>query len=148
MSETTSIFKKTSAEGWFVPLKKSAYIRRKDMIELANVKDTLEYYREMTRNTGKQLAWDYEAAAFPYTMEEKEENGIPYILLTGRDPHQNNHMVIGVGRQKENEKFYVQIVLPEDATHHDVAKGNEYAKFIAKHLKGELELFNGRIMAF
>ena len=135
-------------KGWFVPLKKSAYIRRSDVIELENVKNTLEYYREMTRNTGKQLAWDYEAAAFPYKMEEKEGEGTKYLLLTGKDINQNNHMVIGVGQHEDDEKYYVQIVLPEDATHHDVAKGNEYAKFLAKHLKGELQLFNGRIMAF
>jgi hypothetical protein len=135
-------------EGRFLPLKKSAYIRRTNTIELENVKDTLEYYREMTRNTGKQLAWDYEAAAFPYKMEEKETEEAKYLLLTGKDPHQNNHMVIGVGQHEENERYYVQIVLPEDATHHDVAKGNEYAKFIAKQLKGELQLFNGRIMAY
>lgn len=131
-----------------VPLKKSAYIRRTELVELKHVQDTLNYYREMTRNTGKQLAWDYEAAAFPYTMEEKEAEGTKYLLLTGNDPHLNNHMVIGVGQQEDNKRYYVQIVLPEEATHHDVAKGNEYAKFIAKQLKGELQLFNGRIMAF
>lgn len=135
-------------KGWKLPLKKSAYIRRTEAIELADVKDTLNYYREMTRNTGKQLAWDYEAAAFPYKMEEQKKEGISYLLLTGNDPHLNNHMVIGVGQQEDTGRYYVQIVLPEDATHHDIAKGNEYAKFIAKQLKGELQLFNGRIMAF
>jgi hypothetical protein len=129
-------------------LKKSAYIRRSKLIELEHVRNTLNYYREMTRNTGKQLTWDYEAAAFPYTMEEKEGGGTKYLLLTGKDPHLNNYMVIGVGQQEETQRYYVQIVLPEDATHHDVAKGNEYAKFIAKQLKGELQLFNGRIMSF
>ncbi|MCH5584004.1 DUF1885 family protein [Shimazuella sp. AN120528] len=129
-------------------MKKSAYIRRTETIELADVQNTLNYYREMTRNTGKQLAWDYEAAAFPYTMEEKETDGTKYLLLTGNDPHLNNHIVIGVGQKEDTQQYYVQIVLPEDATHHDVAKGNEYAKFIAKQLKGELQLFNGRIMAY
>jgi hypothetical protein len=138
---------KTSLERRVILLKKSAYIRRTNIIELQDVQNTLEYYREMTRNTGKQLDWDYEAAAFPYTMEEKEtEDGTTYLLLTGRDSQQNNHMVIGVGQQEDNQKYYVQVVLPEDATHHDVAKGNEYAKFIAKQLKGELQLFNGRLM--
>jgi hypothetical protein len=129
-------------------MKKSAYIRRIDTISLELVRETLDYYREMTRNTGKQLAWDYEGAAFPYVMKEKEQDGTRYLLLTGKDPHQNNHLVLGVGQHEENKRYYVQIVVPEDATHHDVAKGNEYAKFIAKQLKGELQLFNGRIMAF
>lgn len=129
-------------------MKKSAYIRRVDEISLETVQNTLDYYREMMKNTGKQLAWDYEAAAFPYVMEKKEQNGVEYLLLTGTDPYQNNHLVLGVGQHEEDNRYYVQIVLPEDATHHDVAKGNEYAKFLAKQLKGELQLFNGRVMTF
>lgn len=128
-------------------MKQSAYIRRKDAISLDTVKETLEYYREQTRNTGKQLAWNYEAAAFPYSMEEKNQEGTTYLLLLGKDPNQNNHLVIGVGQHEDDNRYYAQLVLPEDATHHDVAKGNEYAKFLAKQLKGELQLFNGRIIA-
>jgi hypothetical protein len=129
-------------------MKKSAYIRRDAAISLADVAATLDHYREMLRNTGKQLDWDYESAAFPYTMEEKTKDEVPFLLLTGNDATQNNHIVIGVGQQETDGRHYIQLVLPEDATTHDVAKGNEYAKYIAKQLKGELELFNGRVMAF
>jgi hypothetical protein len=129
-------------------MKKSAYIRRDEAISLSDVTETLDHYREMLRNTGKQLDWDYEAAAFPYTMEEKTTDDSSYLLLTGNDSAQNNHILIGVGQQEADGRHYIQLVLPEDATTHDVAKGNEYAKYIAKQLKGELELFNGRIMAF
>lgn len=134
-------------------MSKSAYIKlvsgsKQETIHLDDVKEMLDTYCEMTRLTGKQLGWSYEAAAFPYEISKQEQDGISYLLLKGKNPDQYNHLIIGASQEEETGIHYIQIVLPQNATHGDLAKGNEFSKFFAKQLKGELHLFNGRIMYY
>ncbi|WP_245739750.1 DUF1885 family protein [Thermoflavimicrobium dichotomicum] len=134
-------------------MSKSAYIKLVDgskqkEITLEDIRKLLDYYQEMTALTGKQLGWDYQQAAFPYTVEEKEQNGIRYLLLKGKEPSQYYYLLLGVGQEKETGIHYIQLVLPDRATHGDCAKANEYSRFLAKQLQAELHMLNGRIMYF
>ncbi|MBA4494301.1 DUF1885 family protein [Paenactinomyces guangxiensis] len=134
-------------------MSKSAYIKlvkgsKQSEITLEETKNLMLYYQEMTSYTGQQLDWDYQEAAFPYEMEEREQEGIHYLLLTGKNRQHYNYLMIGTGQEKETGPHYIQIVLPDRATHGDKAKANEYAKFLAKQLQAELHLFNDRIMYF
>ncbi|MFC7442283.1 DUF1885 family protein [Laceyella putida] len=134
-------------------MNKSAYIKlvngsAQTEITLAEVKKLFEHYQHMTSLTGQQLGWDYKAAAFPYTMEEKEQGGIPYLLLNGNQTQLYHYLIVGVSQEEETGLHYIQIVLPEQATHGDLAKANEFCKYLAKRLKGELHLFNGRIIYY
>lgn len=134
-------------------LSKSAYIKlvkgsKQNEITLEEVQKLLLYYQEMTGYTGQQLDWDYRDAAFPYEMEEREQNGIRYLLLTGKNRQHYNYLMIGTGQEAESGTHYIQIVLPEHATHGDKAKANEFSKFLAKQLQAELHLLNGRVMYF
>jgi hypothetical protein len=112
-------------------------------IELHQVKEHLEHYRKMSAYTGQQLDWDYAAAAFPYQIEEKSKDGRSWLMLTGTDPNLYKHLVIGVVEPNQ-----VQIILPADSTHGDKAKANELSRYLARSLKAELHLFNGRVMYF
>lgn len=131
-------------------MSKSAYIQLVSetcpTITLAQVRELLAYYQEMTQQTGKQLDWDYQGVAFPYNIIEKEQSGRTYLLLEGKDPRQYHSLLIGVNTKAETSE--IQIVLPDQATHGDQAKANELSRFLAKQVKGELQMFNGRIMYF
>ncbi|MBH8598015.1 DUF1885 family protein [Thermoactinomyces sp. CICC 10523] len=134
-------------------MSKSAYIKlvkgsKQEDISLEEVKKLFLYYQEMVSLTGKQLGWGYQEAAFPYDLQEREQDGIPYLLLKGKKPSHYYGLIVGVAKEAETNIPYIQIVLPDQATHGDTAKGNEYGKFLAKQLKGELHLFNGRTMYF
>jgi hypothetical protein len=134
-------------------MKKSAYIRlvsgaKQTEINLDGLKELLQVYRNRVKKTGEQLNWDYESAAFPYDIEERTQDGISYLLLKGKDPALYYYLLLGTGTEKETGIQYIQIVLPERATHGDVAKGNEYARFLAKELQAELTMFNKRKMYF
>lgn len=118
---------------------KYSSLSQQDLIELLN------NYQEMTNRTGKQLNWDYQAAAFPYEIIEKEESGSKYLLLKGRD-HLYHYLILGIDQSQETPR--IQIVLPDQATHGDVAKANELSRFLAKQVQGELHMFNGRVMYF
>lgn len=133
------------------PVSKSAYIKlvsgsKYDTISLEDIKELLAYYQEMTEKTGKQLNWDYKSAAFPYEIIEKEQSGIQYLLLQGKDPHLYHYLMIGVEQTEEGHQIH--IVLPTQATHGDYAKANELSRFLAKQVHGELHMFNGRTMYF
>jgi len=62
--------------------------------------------------------------------------------------------MFGVGKEEleengeKKEQHYIQVVLPEDSTHGDKGKANEFCKYLAKEYKGELHLFNDRIMYY
>lgn len=132
-------------------MKKSTYIYLVDGstqtdIRLEEVRSLLDLYVSRMKKTGEQLDWDYASAAFPYECSTQEENGIPYLVLTSTDPDLYYGFWLGVGQEDETNTSYIQIVLPERATHGDVGKANEYAKFLAKELKGQLSLFNNRVI--
>jgi len=132
-------------------MSQSAFITFVDGSEVASItldelKGQLLHYREQTQLTGEQLGWDYAKAAFPYTIETKPGQEQEWFYLKGSNPLYR-HIVFGVG-EKEDFRRYVQMVLPDDATHGDKAKGNELCKYLAKKWKAELTLFNGRIMYY
>lgn len=122
-------------------------------ISLDDVKDLFTYYKEITSKTGQQLDWDYDNAAFPYEIKEVNQQNNWFYL---KSDHQKYHaIVVGVGQeslQDDNgeklERPYIQVNLPANSTAGDKGKANEFCKFLAKKLAGELHLFNGRIMYF
>jgi hypothetical protein len=118
-------------------------------LTLDELKEKLLHYREQLSLTAKQLGWEYDDAGFPYTIETKPEGENKWFYLKGTNPLYK-YMVMGVGSSTENdeERHFIQVVLPHDATHGDKSKGNEFCKHLGKQLKAELHLFNGRIMYF
>jgi len=118
-------------------------------MSLEDVKQSLLHYKEQTALTGKQLDWDYAEAAFPYTIETRPGEEQQWFYLKGALPRYK-YILFGVGSRVENdqERHYIQVVLPEEATHGDKAKGNELCKYIAKANKAELCMFNGRTFYF
>lgn len=129
----------------------SAYIRvpkrnGKEPLSYADVKAAVEHYIEITLKTGKQLDWPYEQAAFPYSIEVREEGERRWFYLKGKDPMLYKVILIGVG--EDGEDSVVQITLTDISTHGDKGKANELARYLAKKLKGSLTLFNGRIQSF
>lgn len=137
----------------------SAYIKlvpesTKQSISIEEVKELFHYYKEITSKTGSQVSWSYSEAAFPYELREKEEGKDQWFYLKS-DERGYNMLVLGIGSEQFEEdngeivnREYVQVVLPEGSTHGDKGKGNEFCKFLAKKLEGELHLFNGRVMYY
>jgi Domain of unknown function (DUF1885) len=131
----------------------------KQIVTIDEVKDMLMYYKSITAKTGEQLSWGYSEAAFPYTIEEKEEATNKWFYLKGIDPRKNRYILIGVGFEndkqieddsepQDHQNCYIQVSLTDISTHGDKGKANEFCKFLASKLKGELHLFNGRVMYY
>jgi hypothetical protein len=119
-------------------------------VSLEELKQLLLRYQEQLALTGKQLAWGYEEAAFPYTIETRPEGEGKWFYLKGTSSLYN-YILVGIGSEKiddDTERSHVQVVLPDNATHGDKSKGNELCKHLGKQLKAELHLFNGRVMYF
>jgi hypothetical protein len=122
-------------------------------ITLNEVKDLFTYYKEITSKTGQQLSWEYDSAAFPYSIKEVDTAN-NWLYLKSDDPVYNA-IVVGVGTEEiEDEdgslrdQSYIQVTLPQVSSFGDKGKANEFCKFLAKKLEAELHLFNGRIMYF
>ncbi len=113
------------------------------------VKNQLEQYREQVALTGRQLGWDYANAAFPYTFETQPGAENQWFYLKGTHP-QYRYIVFGIGTRESDGTSvpYIQVVLPDGATHGDKAKANEFCKWLGKRLQAEVKLFNGRTMYF
>ena len=137
----------------------NAYIKlvpssAKQTVTVDELKDLFHYYKEITGKTGDQTNWNYEDSAFPYELKEKEDAaGKWFYLYSNHDRY--FAILIGVDQETvrdedgtEREQSYVQITLPEQSTHGDKGKANEFSKFLADKLKGQLHLFNGRVMYF
>ncbi|MDQ0155855.1 DUF1885 family protein [Robertmurraya andreesenii] len=137
----------------------NAYIKlvpesEKESVTTEDVIELFHYYKDITGKTGMQVDWEYKEASFPYEIIEKPEGKGKWFYLKS---HENNYNIIllGVDKEKltdddgtEREQAYIQITLPETSTFGDKGKANEFCKFLAKKLKGELHLFNGRIMYY
>lgn len=119
----------------------------KQNLTLDELKEELHIYIEMTSKTGKQLDWAYAEAAFPYTIAQNPEGEGKWFYLQGKNPKLYRKILLGIG-QNEDGKTYIQVTLPDDATHGDKGKANELCRYLAKHFKAELTLFNGRIQYF
>jgi hypothetical protein len=121
-----------------------------EKLTLTELQEHLEHYREQLALTGKQLGWEYSEAGFPYTIETKPEGKDKWFYLKGTSPLYK-YIVMGVGSEStegDAERHYVQVVLPDDCTHGDKSKGNELCKHLGRKFKGQLQLFNGRVMYF
>lgn len=118
-------------------------------LTLDELKEQLLRYREQANRTGQQLDWSYGDAAFPYTIETKPDAEGRWFYLKGINPLYR-YILFGVGQEEEDgsERHHVQVVLPDQATHGDKAKANEFCKYLGRHLKAQVQLFNGRIMYF
>lgn len=119
-------------------------------LTLDELKEQLLRYQDQVSKTGQQLDWNYAKAAFPYSIETKPDNEDVWCYLKGND-EKYKYIVFGIGTKKTGDgedRHFVQVVLPEGSTHGDKAKGNELCKYLARHLKAELHLFNGRVMYF
>ncbi|MCP8970304.1 DUF1885 family protein [Ectobacillus ponti] len=114
----------------------------KESITIEDVKDYFTYYRHITSQTGKQLGWEYAENAFPYEVIQTSDATLH--LKSSHDRYRS--IYVGVGT--EDEQPFVQLTLPETATFGDKGKANEFCRFLAKKLEGELRLFNGRTMYF
>ncbi|MDQ0339128.1 hypothetical protein J2S00_001914 [Caldalkalibacillus uzonensis] len=142
-------------------MSQSAYIRlvKESTVtsaDLDDVKQKLDHYISMTSKTGQQLGWNYAEAAFPYTIVEKPEGKGKWFYLKGNNPELYKYMIVGVGSEtvtveesgQEREEHYIQVVLPDGATHGDKSKANEFCKYLAKAYQAKLQLFNGRTMYY
>ncbi|MED2973484.1 DUF1885 family protein [Fictibacillus sp. B-59209] len=136
-------------------MQQHAYIKlvpssKQHSITSEEVKNLFRYYKEITSKTGTQLGWEYGQSAFPYSMEEKSEGKDRWFYLKGSDRQQFKYIMIGLDTEETDETntSYIQVTLPEGFTHGDKGKANEFCKFLAKQLEGELHLFNGRIMYY
>jgi len=126
----------------------------KHTITIEEVKELFHYYKNITAKTGDQLNWQYGESAFPYEIKETDESNGKWFYLHS-DHERYYAILIGVDTETvrgedgtENEQVYIQITLPEQSTFGDKGKANEFCKFLAKKLQGELHLFNERIMYF
>ena len=135
-------------------LSQNAYIRLVEgsatqSLTLEELKEQLQAYQDQVSNTGKQLDWNYAEAAFPYTIETTPDGEGKWFYLKGTN-ELYKHIVFGVDcdEDEENQRCFVQVVLPDNSTHGDKAKGNELCKYLGKRLKAELQLFNGRTMYY
>ncbi len=139
------------AENAFIKLVPSS---EKQTITIGELKELFRYYKEITTKTGDQLNWQYEDTAFPYEIKETEDGKGKWFYLHS-DHERYNAILIGADMEtvknengEESGQTYIQITLPEQSTYGDKGKANEFCKFLAKKLKGELHLFNERIMYF
>ena len=126
----------------------------KQTITIDEVKELFYYYKDITSKTGDQVSWQFGESAFPYDIKETEDGKGKwfylqanleryYAILIGIDTEsvQNDDGVI-------SEQTYIQVTLPEQSTYGDKGKANEFCKFLAKKLQGELHLFNERVMYY
>ncbi|WP_409305270.1 DUF1885 family protein [Peribacillus sp. SCS-155] len=140
-------------------MSEDAYIKlvpgsEKETITLDEVKELFNYYKEITGKTGRQVDWNYENSAFPYEIKETADSGGKWMYLHST-ADRYNLILVGVDQEiiahdSENERIqtYIQVTLPESSTFGDKGKANEFCKFLAKKLKGELQLFNNRVMYY
>ena len=140
-----------------------AYIKlvkasKQQSVTIDDVKNLLHHYRETATKTGQQLDWNYGDASFPYEVVETTEGKGKWFSLKAKPNETSNryrYIVLGVDEEeKETEEgehvkqAYIQLILPEGSTHGDKCKANEFCKYLANKLAGELHMFNGRVMYF
>lgn len=123
-------------------------------ISIEDIKELINQYKHSISHTSKQLAWDYSKNAFPYVFKETEEGKQQWFYLYSEE---QDYHIIGIGVDCEHSESpdgtkqkipYIQICLSKHSTNGDKSKANEFAKFLSKKLKGELHLFNGRIIYY
>lgn len=132
------------AESAFITLVEGS---TKQTLTLDELKHELNHYVAMTTKTGEQLGWEYADMAFPYTIEQKPEGEGKWFYLKSKEPKLYRYIMLGI-KENEEGKTQVQITIPTDALQGDKSKANELCRYLAKHFKAELILFNGRLQYF
>ncbi|MBS2968807.1 DUF1885 family protein [Metabacillus sp. KIGAM252] len=113
-------------------------------LSLKTIYEYIDYYKNITAKTGEQLGWEYSETAFPYeTFEENDR----LLILRSEQPG-FNHIYIGIIQLEDGGATTVQVYLPASSGHGDKGKANELCKFLAKKMKAELHLFNGKVMRY
>ncbi|PGD16433.1 DUF1885 family protein [Bacillus toyonensis] len=107
-----------------------------------DIKQLFQCYKTVTSQTGVQINYAYTNTAFPYEILDTSATTLK--LQSSHDRYDSIYVGVGI----ENEQSFIQISLPSNATFGDKGKANEFCRFLAKKLEGELQLFNGRIMYF
>lgn len=111
-------------------------------VSTEDIKQLFQYYKTVTSQTGVQINYAYTNTAFPYEILDTSATTLK--LQSSHDRYDSIYVGVGI----ENEQSFIQISLPSNATFGDKGKANEFCRFLAKKLEGELQLFNGRIMYF
>ncbi|WP_181348969.1 DUF1885 family protein [Thalassobacillus sp. CUG 92003] len=106
----------------------------------------LQDYESVKKKTGDQLGWAFEHRAFPYTIERISHDDHEGLLLQGKN--KDYHQIELVTSTPSTQQPLVYINLHEKATHGDLSKAIELAKFIAERICSKLQLFNGRVMTY
>ncbi|WP_409294516.1 DUF1885 family protein [Peribacillus sp. SCS-26] len=127
---------------------------KQQTITLDELKNWFRYYQEITTKTGRQVGWNYSSMAFPYEIDDTPTDSRSWFSLTSSHDRYNA-IILGVTAEKITGdgqpgklQSAIQITLPPASTFGDKGKANEFSKFLAKQLEGELHLFNGRVMYF
>ncbi len=137
----------------------STFIKIKDGslkrdISIEDIKELINQYKRSLSQTSKQLAWDYHKHAFPYVLKETDEGKSQWFYLHSEE---KDYHIMAISVDYEHSEApegikkrtpYIQINLSKHSTNGDKSKANELAKFLSKKLKGELHLFNGRIIHY
>ncbi|WP_455662645.1 DUF1885 family protein [Pradoshia sp.] len=131
-----------------------SYIRPPNgSVTINEARKLIDNYQQSVRKTGEQLNYPYNERAFPYTIHQPDNQGNGDLLyLSSEDP--DYHLIkIGIGEEpmkgmNGSLSSYIEISLERHSTFADKGKANELAKYMAKKLQGELQLFNGRKMHF
>lgn len=131
-------------------MSKNAYIKlvngsNKQSITISEVKGLLRDYSELNKKTGKQLDWIYDHYAFPYHITETLAGEGKWFYLTAEA---EGYYLLAVAVDKDEDGEYVQVTLSEKSTFGDKAKAVDFCKFIGDKLKGEVHLFNEKVMYF
>ncbi|EEL86451.1 DUF1885 domain-containing protein [Bacillus cereus] len=111
-------------------------------VSIEDVKHLFHNYKTVTSKTGDQINYAYTNTAFPYEILDTSATTLK--LQSSHDRY--NSIYVGIGIEKDQS--FIQISLPTTATFGDKGKANEFSRFLAKKLEGELRLFNGRTMYF
>ncbi|HLO12742.1 DUF1885 family protein [Neobacillus drentensis] len=126
----------------------------KQTITIDEVKELFYYYKDITSKTGDQVSWQFGESAFPYDIKETEDGKGKWFYLQA-NLERYYAILIGVDTESvqnedgvSSEQTYIQVTLPEQSTYGDKGKANEFCKFLAKKLQGELHLFNERVMYY
>ena len=107
-----------------------------------DIKQLFFFFLTVTSQTGVQINYAYTNTTFPYEILDTSATTLK--LQSSHDRYDSIYFGVGI----ENEQSFIQISLPSNATFGDKGKANEFCRFLAKKLEGELQLFNGRIMYF
>ncbi|GAA0325081.1 DUF1885 family protein [Bacillus carboniphilus] len=119
---------------------------KKSTITYEDVKEILQEYVRRTKKTGEQLNWDYDQHAFPYSIEEIQNEAKQFLQLKSIDPPLYHSFYLDI--PEEMDDTILRITLSSQSTHADKGKANELCRFISKNWGAELRLFNKRVMQF